>query len=72
MVARSNAEGEFKSMAQSICELMWLRILLKELQVNVKEPYIVTIRLLPVLLIILYTMIGQKMCKLIGILSSRK
>ena len=72
MVARSNAEGEFNSMAQRICELMWLRILLKELQVNVKEPYIVTIRLLPVLLIILYTMIGQKMCKLIGILSSRK
>ena len=69
MVARSNAEGEFNSMAQRICELMWL---LKELQVNVKEPYIVTIRLLPVLLIILYTMIGQKMCKLNGILSSRK
>jgi hypothetical protein len=32
VVARSTAEAEFRSMAQGICELMWVRILLSELQ----------------------------------------
>ena len=32
MVARSTAEAEFRSMAQGICELMWVKILLSELR----------------------------------------
>jgi hypothetical protein len=32
VVARSTAEAEFRSMAQGICELMWVRILLSELR----------------------------------------
>ena len=33
MVARSSAEAEFRAMAQGICELIWVRTLLKELRV---------------------------------------
>ena len=33
VVARSSAEAEFRTMAQRICELIWLRTLLKELRV---------------------------------------
>ena len=32
VVARSTAEAEFRSMAQGICELMWVKILLSELR----------------------------------------
>jgi hypothetical protein len=32
MVARSTAEFEFRSMAQGICELMWMQIWLSELR----------------------------------------
>lgn len=38
MATRSSIEIEFRAMTQGICELMWLRILFKELQVNVKMP----------------------------------
>ena len=38
VLARSNAEAEFRAMAQGICELLWLRILLKDLKVEEKGP----------------------------------
>ena len=38
VVARSSAEAEFRAMAQGICELLWLRILLNDLQIKGNEP----------------------------------
>ena len=35
---RSSAEAEFIAMAQGICELLWLRILLKDLKIEGDEP----------------------------------
>lgn len=32
MVARSSAEAKYRAMAQGVCELLWLRKLLKELR----------------------------------------
>ena len=37
-MARSTAEAELRSMASGLCELMWLRILLTELQLYKKGP----------------------------------
>jgi hypothetical protein len=37
MVARSSAEAEFRAMAHGICELLWLKILLKELGYDCNE-----------------------------------
>ena len=38
VVARSSAEAEFRAMAQGICERLWLRILLNDLQTKWNEP----------------------------------
>ena len=38
MVARSSAESEFRVVAQGICEALWLKKLLEELQVTVEFP----------------------------------
>ena len=38
VTARSSAEAEFLVMALGICELLWLKILLKELEYDFKEP----------------------------------
>ena len=38
VVARSSAEAEFRAMAKGICEGIWLKRLLEELQVPVKFP----------------------------------
>lgn len=38
VVARSTAEAELRSMASGLCELMWLRLLLTELQMFKGEP----------------------------------
>lgn len=38
MVARSTAEAEFRSMAQGICELLWIQILLDELKLYQNKP----------------------------------
>ncbi|KAJ4713234.1 Retrovirus-related Pol polyprotein from transposon TNT 1-94 [Melia azedarach] len=38
VVARSSAEAEFKSMALGICEVMWLKTILKELRVETSNP----------------------------------
>ena len=38
VVARSSAEAEFRSLAQGICEGMWLKRLLEELKVKTEGP----------------------------------
>ena len=38
VVARSNAEAEYRGMAQAVCELLWLRNLLKNLGYNQEQP----------------------------------
>ena len=38
VVARSSAETKFRDMALAIYELMWLKGLLRELQVNLENP----------------------------------
>ena len=38
MVAQSRAEAEFRSMALGICELLWLKILLTDLNVQWTAP----------------------------------
>jgi hypothetical protein len=38
VVARSTAEAELRSMASGLCELMWLKILLTELQLHDGSP----------------------------------
>lgn len=37
-MTRSSAEAEFRSMANGICELLWLKMLLYEIGFSVKEP----------------------------------
>lgn len=38
VVARSSAETEFRAMAQGICELLWLKIILEDLRIKSDEP----------------------------------
>ena len=38
MVARSNAEAEFRAMAQGVCELLWLKIILEDLKIRWDGP----------------------------------
>ena len=38
VVARSSAEAEFRSMALGICELLWLKITLKDLKIKWETP----------------------------------
>ena len=38
VVARSSAEAEFRAMAQGICELLWLKIILEDLKIRWDEP----------------------------------
>ena len=38
VVARSSAEAEFRAMAQGICELLWLKIILEDLKIKREEP----------------------------------
>uniref|UniRef100_A0A2N9FP96 Reverse transcriptase Ty1/copia-type domain-containing protein n=1 Tax=Fagus sylvatica TaxID=28930 RepID=A0A2N9FP96_FAGSY len=38
VVARSSAEAEFRAMAHGICEMLWLKAMLKELGVHSKDP----------------------------------
>jgi len=40
VVARSSVEAEFRAMAQGVCELLWMRIILNDLQVACEEPMI--------------------------------
>jgi len=37
MVSRSSVKAEYRSMAAAVCELTWLRYLLKDLQVSHPE-----------------------------------
>ena len=38
VVARSTAEAEFRVMAQGVCELLWLKIILKDLKIKWDGP----------------------------------
>lgn len=38
VVARSSVEAEFRAMARGVCELLWLRILLRDLKIAYKDP----------------------------------
>lgn len=38
MVAKSNAKAEFRSVAHGICEVLWIKRLLKELKVSNPLP----------------------------------
>ena len=38
VVARSSAEAEYRAMAHTLCELMWIKHLLEELRFVVKLP----------------------------------
>ena len=38
VVARSSAESEFRAIAQGLCELLWLKIILDDLRVNLDGP----------------------------------
>ena len=37
VVARSSAEAEFRAMAQGVCELLWIKLLLTDLKFNSGE-----------------------------------
>ena len=38
VVAHSSAEAEFRAMAQGICELLWLKIILEDLKIKWEGP----------------------------------
>ena len=38
VVARSSAESEFRAMAQGVCELLWLEIILDKLKIKWEGP----------------------------------
>ncbi|PON91192.1 hypothetical protein TorRG33x02_130080 [Trema orientale] len=38
VVSRSSAEAKFRVVAQGICELLWLKMMLEELKVTKEEP----------------------------------
>ena len=38
MVARSNAEAEFRAVVHGICEVIWIKRLLEELKVSDSQP----------------------------------
>ena len=40
VVARSSAEAEFRAMEQGICELLWVKMILKDLKIVFQEPMV--------------------------------
>ena len=38
VVARSSAKAEFQAMAQGVCELLWMKIILDDLRVKCEAP----------------------------------
>ena len=38
VVARSSAEAEFRAMAQGVCELLWIKIILEDLRISWEGP----------------------------------
>ena len=51
VVARSSAEAEYRALAQSICEGLWLKRLLDELRISTRETMKVFCDNLPVVLL---------------------
>ena len=45
MVARSSAESEFRAIAQGLCELLWLKIILDDLGIKWDDPMKLTINI---------------------------
>ena len=37
-MARSNVEAQFRAMAQGVCELLWLKIILEDLKIRWDGP----------------------------------
>ena len=37
-MARSSAEAEFRALAQGICELLWMRIILNDMKIQCEGP----------------------------------
>ena len=64
-MTRSSAEAEFRVVAQVICELLWLTLLLEELKVEKSQPMKLTMIIRQPLVshIILCVMIEQSMSK---------
>ncbi|RVX08107.1 Retrovirus-related Pol polyprotein from transposon RE1 [Vitis vinifera] len=73
VVARSSAESEFRAIAQGLCELLWLKIILDDLRIKWDGPMKLYCdnKSLSILLITLYNTIGQNILRLIDI-SSKK
>ena len=40
VVARFSAKAEFRAMAQGVCELLWLKIILHDIKMACEEPMI--------------------------------
>mgnify|MGYP003703499451 CR=1 FL=1 len=40
VVSHSSVEAEFKAMAQGICELLWVKMILKDLKIVFQEPMV--------------------------------
>ena len=38
VVARSSAEAEFRAMAQGVCELLWMKIIVDDLKIKYEAP----------------------------------
>ena len=38
VVSRSSAEAEFRAMAQGVCELLWMKIILDDLKIKYEVP----------------------------------
>ena len=38
VVSRSSAETKFRTMALDVCELLWLKIVLEDLRIQVQKP----------------------------------
>jgi hypothetical protein len=65
VVVRSSAEAEFRAMTHGVCELLWLKILWKELGFDSKDLMkLYCVKLQLILLIIQSIMIEQSMLKL--------
>ena len=73
VVARSSAESKFKAIAQGLCEILWLKIILVDLRIKWDDPMKLYCDNKSTINIAhnLYNMIGQNILRLINILSKK-